>query len=153
MLRPMWDPFADIAALRDQVNRLFEESVARTPARERRERLAQRTWSPPVDICENADQIILRMDLPGVDQNEIDIQLEGETLTIRGDRKLPEQGESTCVRAERISGPFLRTFNVTTPVQAEKVTASYRDGVLTVTIPKAEETKPRRIVISTAESK
>lgn len=147
MLRPTWDPFTDMIALRDQVNRLFEESAARTPARDRREGMSQRTWAPAVDIIEDKDQISLKADLPGVSQEDIDVELEGETLTIRGERKLPDQGDANCVRAERLSGPFVRTFSIVTPVQSDKVTASYRDGVLTVSIPKAEETKPRRIQV------
>ncbi|MBI3948746.1 MAG: Hsp20/alpha crystallin family protein [Armatimonadetes bacterium] len=153
MLRPTWDPFVDMLTLRDQVNRLFEESAARTPVRERREGIAQRVWSPPVDISEDKDEITLAVDLPGVSQSDIDIQLEGETLIIRGERTLPDQGEATCVRAERLSGPFMRTFTVATPVEGDKVSASYRDGVLMVSIPKAEETKPRRIAITAGDGK
>jgi HSP20 family protein len=133
--------------LREQVNRLFDESVGRAPARDRREGMPQRAWAPPVDITEDKDQIVLKVDLPGVKQEDIDVELEGETLTIRGERQLPEQGTNECVRAERVSGPFLRTFSVVTPVQADKISASYRDGVLTITVPKAEESKPRRIQI------
>lgn len=147
MLQPTWDPFADVLQLRDQVNRLFEESVSRAPARERREGMPQRAWSPPVDILENQDRITLRVDLPGVEQSAIDVEMEGEVLTIRGERQLPEQGAQECLRAERLSGPFIRTFTVSTPVQAEQITARYRDGVLTIEIPKAEEVKPRRIQI------
>lgn len=149
MLRPTWDPFADVTSLRDQINRLFDESVAR-PAPERREGMPQRAWAPPVDITEDAEQITLRADLPGLTQEEISIELEGDTLTIRGERKLPDQEGANCLRAERLSGPFIRVFTLSTPVQADKVRASYRNGVLEVSIPKAEETKPRRIQITAA---
>lgn len=148
MLRPTWDPFADVSVLRDQINRLFDESVSRVPARDRREGLPQRAWSPAVDVYEDQDKITLEMDLPGMSQADIHLEIEGDTLTVRGERKLEEQGNSNCLRAERISGPFMRSFNLVTPVQSGKVTATYREGVLKVTIPKAEETKPRRIQIA-----
>lgn len=148
MLRPTWDPFTDVVSLRDQINRLFDESVSRAPARERREGMAQRAWAPAVDIFEDKDKIQLKVDLPGVQQSDIQVEMEGEVLTIRGERKLDDQGGPNCVRAERVAGPFVRTFTLATQVQSDKVSASYRDGVLEVTIPKAEATKPRRIEIS-----
>ena len=151
MLRPTWDPFSDVVALRDQVNRLFDESVSRTPARERREGIPQRAWSPTVDIFEDQDSIMLKADLPGLTQDQIQIELEGDTLTIRGERQLDDQAQSSCVRAERITGPFVRAFTLATPVQSDRIAASYRDGVLEVTIPKAEASKPRRIEISAGQ--
>ena len=148
MLRPAWDPFSDVVSLRDQVNRLFDESVARAPARERREGMPQRAWAPAIDIFEDQDRITLEVDLPGLSQEQIDVQLEGDTLTIRGERKLEEQARPSCARAERLSGPFQRAFTLATPVQSDKITATYSDGVLEVVIPKAEETKPKRIRIA-----
>lgn len=145
MLRPTWGPFTDVIALRDQINRLFDESVSRGPGREG---MARRGWTPAVDIFEDNDSITLKMDLPGIQQSDIQVELEGETLTIRGERTLDDQESPNCLRAERVSGPFMRTFTLATQVQADRVTAQYRDGVLMVTIPKAEETKPRRIEIS-----
>jgi len=148
MLRPTWDPFADVITLRDQIKRLFDESVSRVPTRERREGMPQRAWAPAVDIFEDQDKILLKADLPGMKQSEIRVELEGDALTIRGERALEEQSQASCLRAERLAGPFVRTFNLTTPVQADKIAAAYREGVLEVTIPKAEETKPRRIEIT-----
>ncbi len=150
MLRPTWDPSADVATLRDQVNRLFDESVPRG-GRERREGMPQRAWAPAVDIFEDKDKIMLKADLPGLSQDQINIELEGDTLTIRGERRLDDQGQPTCLRSERIAGPFVRSFTLATPVDVNKVSAAYKEGVLEVVIPKAEETKPRRIQISTGQ--
>jgi len=101
-----------------------------------------------VDLFENEDELTLRVDLPGIDQSTLDIQVTGDELTIRGERvwSAPEKGG--VVHSERPYGQFHRGFRLGIPVQNDRVAASYKDGVLTVTLPKAETTKPRKITVS-----
>jgi len=141
MLR--WDPFADMAQLREQVNRLFEQSLTRGG----QEPAAAATWAPVVDIAEKEDALILLIEVPGVDANTIDIQLSGESLTIRGERKVVKDAGTQYLRIERSYGAFQRSFTLGVPVQQDKVRAAYRDGVLTVTLPKREEVKPKLVKI------
>jgi HSP20 family protein len=143
-----FDPFRDRFALRDFMNRVFEESAPQG-APDQRE-AAQRAWQPPVDVLENEEAFVVRLDVPGVNRDEIDIQIQGEGLVIRGNRAFtPEQGKEHYLRVERVSGPFQRSFTLGVPVNTEKVGASYRDGVLTVTLPKADQVKPRKVQINT----
>ncbi len=110
------------------------------------------SWSPAVDVAETEEAITLHIELPGMKQEEIDIELTGDTLTIRGERKrVREEQKDNFVRVERSYGRFQRSFTLATPVQNDKVSAAYRDGVLEITLPKSEETKPRKIAV-TAEA-
>ena len=109
---------------------------------------APAAWTPAVDVAETEEAIVLHVELPGMKQEEIDIELTGDTLTLRGERKATTEG---FARIERRSGKFARSFTLATPVQNEKVRAAYRDGVLEITLPKSEETKPRKIAV-TAEA-
>jgi len=139
-----WDPFADMAQLREQVNRLFEQNLARTG----REPVSTRTWAPVVDIEETADALVLHAELPGIKPEEIAIQIESDTLTIRGERKLEQEAnDRQYVRIERAYGAFMRTFTLGVPVKQAEVKASYHDGVLEIILPKAEEVKPKQIQI------
>jgi len=139
-----WDPFADMAQLREQVNRLFEQNLTRNG----REPVAMRTWAPLVDIEETADELVLHAELPGITPDSIDIQIEGDTLTIRGERKLEQETKDRqFVRIERAYGAFMRTFTLGVPVKQGEVKANYRDGILDIRLPKAEEIKPKQIQI------
>ena len=109
---------------------------------------APTTWTPAVDVAETEEAIVLHVELPGMKQEEIDIELTGDTLTLRGERKTTTEG---FARIERRSGKFARSFTLATPVQSDKVSAAYRDGILEITLPKSEETKPRKIAV-TAEA-
>jgi len=146
-----WDPFADMIALRDQINRMFEESLSRTTGRPAAPS-PSRMWAPVVDILEDNDQIVIKADLPGLKQEDIHIDLTGDTLTLSGERRFEdEQNKDNYVRVERVYGPFQRSFQLGVPVDADRVTASYRDGILTIRLPKPEAIKPRRVEIK-AES-
>lgn len=144
-----WDPFADMAQLREQVNRLFEQSISHSG-----EELAPaRTWSPAVDIYETPDAIGVRMDIAGVKPDEIDIQISGDTLTIRGERTLKtEESGKQFIRLERSHGPFQRSFTLGVPVDQQAVRAAYHDGMLEVTLPKREEVKPKQVKITVQAS-
>lgn len=139
-----WDPFADMAQLRDQVNRLFEQSLTASG----REPASMRTWAPTVDIAETADAMVIFADLSGVNADDISIQMEGDTLTIRGERRAQkDDSDKRFVRIERSYGAFQRSFTLGVPIKQDEVTARYRDGILEVTLPKAEEVKPKQIPV------
>ncbi len=140
-----WDPFRELEALQEDVNRLFQESMARP----RRETSAARVWAPPVDVVEDDEKIIVRAEIPGMKKEDIDIELTGDTLTIRGERKLEnEEKKENMVRVERAYGRFQRSFTIGVPVKSNEVKAAYRDGILEITIPKSEEIKPKKVDVS-----
>jgi len=140
-----WDPFRDLEALQEDVSRLFQESISRP----RREAPAARVWAPAVDVVEDQDKILVKAELPGIKKEDIDIELTGDTLTVRGERKFEsEEKKENYVRVERTYGRFQRTFTIGIPVKADGVKAAYKDGILEVTIPKSEQTKPKKVDIS-----
>ena len=138
----LFDPFADLTHLRRQINRLLDDS---TPAP--RTEAPARPWAVPVDLIEEEEAVVVKMDLPGVDQASLDVNLNQDELRISGERpwKAPETGK--CVHTERPHGQFYRAFRLGIPVQADTVTASYKEGVLTVRLPKADVAKPRRVEV------
>jgi HSP20 family protein len=130
------DPFTNM--------RLFEDAVTRMMSEPR----TARPWSPPVDIFETEDALVLKADLPDVNPEDIEVQVENQTLTIRGQRKFEQQADKGGFhRIERSYGTFVRTFTVPTTVDTEKVQADYKNGVLTITLPKKEAAKPRQVKI------
>ena len=142
-----WDPFKDLMTLQDRMNRLFEDSLR--GARESDSGLASAAWSPAVDIYETENEVVLKAELPGVDQKTIDIHVENNTLTLRGERKLEkETKQENYHRIERAYGSFFRSFTLPGTIDQEKIHAGYQDGVLTVQMPKREETKPKQIKVA-----
>ena len=142
-----FDPFEDMVRLQREVNRLFEDNGR--GGRANPEHASARTWAPAVDIHEDADSITVKADLPGLRQEDIDIELHGDTLTLKGTREFTDtQRKDSYVRVERSYGQFQRSFTVGVPVRADAVSASYKDGVLEVTLPKSEETKPKKVTVS-----
>ncbi len=138
-----WDPFRDILTLQDRVNRFFGDSFTRLPAAE-----AAGAWFPPVDILEEGDQLVLRAELPGVNKDDIDIRVENGTVTLRGEKKLEKEVDSeSAYRLERFYGSFARSFVLPTSIDADKIKATYKDGVLEVVLPKAEEARPRKVKV------
>jgi HSP20 family protein len=133
----------EMQALRHQMNQMLEQS-----GRDSGDENVPRTWAPAVDVVENETEIVLHAELPGMKKDEIDIQLTGDTLTIRGERKRTstQRGENFH-RIERQYGAFGRTFEIETPIDAAGVSASYEEGVLTVRLPKQQEVKSRQIEI------
>jgi HSP20 family protein len=138
------DPHADVSAVQDRLNRLLEEAQA-LPREGRAPN--PRIWRPPVDIYETADEVRIYLDLPGLQQESINIHLTGETLTVNGERRQEQREGSLAVHAERVEGAFHRSFTLGIPVQVDNVQASYRDGVLVITLPKAETVKPRKVEV------
>jgi HSP20 family protein len=140
-----WDQSRALTSLQDQVNRLFEENF--TFDRSGHADLA--TWAPRVDIYETENELVLKADLPGLQDPDIDVRVENNTLTLRGERKFEKDvNEDNYLRVERTYGSFTRSFSLPNTVSSESVRAEYRNGVLTLHIAKREESKPKQIKIS-----
>ncbi len=133
------------ANLRDEMNSLFELPFMAAAGRQ-----AQlfSGWTPALDVYQNADNVVAVVELPGMRKEEIEISLHDGVLTIAGERQVGSAEGEKAERTERVTGKFRRSITLPTRVDAGKVAASYKDGVLTVTLPKAEEAKPKKIEVS-----
>lgn len=140
-----WTTDRDLKNLQVHLNRIFEP-FARFAAGD--EDLVSGTWVPPVDVAETQDRILVRAEVPGMRQEDISIEFENGLLTIRGDRKHEKSEGVTWHRVERIYGNFSRSFTLPRSVDPEKISATYRDGILEVEVPKREEAKPKHIKIA-----
>lgn len=135
----------DVLNIQREINRMFD-SFFRAGADD--EGLLPSTWNPPVDIAEHDDTFVVRMELPGVSRDDVKISMQQNQLTVRGEKKREtETKKSDFQRVERCYGSFQRTFTLPSVVKAEKIDATYRDGILTITLPKAEEAKAKEIEI------
>ena len=138
-----WEPFRSNAGLESQVNRMFNELFGRT------QESNLTAWAPAVDIFENEHELVVKADLPDVKPEELDIRVENNILTIRGERKFEKKvDEKNYLRVERSYGSFARSFSLANTVNSEAIKADYKDGVLTLTIPKREEAKPKQIKVN-----
>jgi HSP20 family protein len=138
------EPFRGLSTLQDQFNRLFNESF-----RNHSEESALTTWAPAVDIYETPNELVVKADLPDVSEKDIDVRVENNLLTIRGERKFEKSvSEENFLRVERTYGAFSRSFSLPNTVNAEAIGAEYKNGVLTVTLPKREESKPRQVKVT-----
>jgi HSP20 family protein len=138
------EPFRGISTLQDQFNRLFNESFRNHP-----EESALTTWAPAVDIYETPNELVVKADLPDVNEKDIDVRVENNLLTIRGERKFEKSvSEENYLRVERTYGAFSRSFSLPNTVNPESIGAEYKNGVLTVTLPKREESKPRQVKVT-----
>ncbi|HEX5888133.1 MAG TPA: Hsp20/alpha crystallin family protein [Pyrinomonadaceae bacterium] len=145
-----YDPFRDLRTLQEEVNRLFSTNLSRSFGDEG---IGRGAWAPSVDIYENKDQIVLEAELPGMKQEEFDLSIENNVITLRGERKFEKTDETDNYhRVERSYGSFTRSFTLPQTVSAEGATAEYNNGVLRVTLPKREETKARRIEVKGMET-
>ena len=141
-----WDPFRDLVTLQDRMNRLFEDSLSRSKTTD--QEMAMGAWTPAVDIYETPEQIVMRADLPGIAEKDIDVRIENNVLVLRGERKfLKEAKEEDYHRIERSYGVFSRTFQLPGTIDQNKIQAVHQDGVLEVRLPKREDTKPRQVKI------
>lgn len=141
-----WNPFQDLVSLQERMNRLFEQTLDRS--RGEREVMVAGTWAPAVDIYETPESIVLQAELPGLGKDDIDIQVRDNILTLKGERRSEKEvKEGNYLRVERAYGGFQRAFTLPAAVQADKIRAVFKDGVLDVSIPKAEEAKPKQIKI------
>jgi HSP20 family protein len=138
-----WEPFRGAASLQEHLNRVFSADLGRN------EESNLTTWAPPVDILETEHELVVKADLPDVDPKELDIRVENNILTIRGERSFQKQvNDSNYLRVERSYGAFARSFSLANTVNSEAIKADYQNGVLTLVIPKREEAKPKQIKVN-----
>jgi HSP20 family protein len=139
-----WDPFRDIERLHEEMDRLFRGFALPRLAGE------EPQCTVAVDILEDKDNVVLKAEIPGVNPKDVELQVHDNVLTISGEKKLEhEDKKDNYVRIERFYGKFSRSFTLPPYVDTQKIEATYKDGVLTVTLPKKPETKPRQIEVKT----
>jgi HSP20 family protein len=144
MVHVKWEPFRDLMAMQDRMTRLFDETLSRIW----KEEVPRRIWSPPVDILERENEVILKVDLPEMNQSDIEIKVEENTLIIQGERKFIKEGpHGNYLQIERPYGTFQRTFAIPRMIDLERIKAAYKDGVLRIVLPKKEEVHPKQIVV------
>ncbi len=140
-----WEPFRDLLSAQREFDRLFREAFGSFGEGE----VSTRTWAPAVDIYETGNDIVVRAELPGIKPDEVEVKVEDNTLYLKGERKFEkETKEDNYHRIERTYGSFARSFSLPNSIDAEKVAAEYKDGLLTLTLPKREEAKPKTIKIN-----
>jgi len=141
-----FEPFREFATLQDRINRVFREAY--TPDG-RDETLTTSSFAPAVDVYEDEHSVTLKIEVPGIEEKDIDVRIENNTLTVHGERKIEkEEKEENYRRVERQYGSFTRTFNLPTTVDSEKVSANYDKGVLKIALPKKAEAKPKQIKVN-----
>ena len=139
-----FDPFQQVNRLQERVNRLFSDAFYQP----QEETDFYGVWSPVVDIYETENDLVLKAEMPGLKPENVDIRIENNTLTLKGERKFEEVvKKENYHRMERSYGTFIRSFTLPRTVEQEKVCAEFKEGVLTVSLPKKEETKPKQISI------
>jgi HSP20 family protein len=144
-----WDPFRELNALQSRMNRLFEQQYG-----EREESLTSGAFVPPVDIYEDEHTIQLKLEVPGIDEKDLDIKVENNTLTVSGERKLEkEEKQENFHRVERRYGSFTRSFTLPSTVNTEDIKADYQHGVLKVRLAKRSEAKPKQIKVNIGTAK
>jgi HSP20 family protein len=138
-----FQPFRGVTTLQDQINRLFSETFDRSS-----DEANLTPWAPAVDIYETEQNLVVKADLPDIKPEELDIRVENNILTIRGERKFEKSvNENNYLRVERSYGSFSRSFSLANTVNTEAIQADYKNGVLTLSIPKREEAKPKQIKV------
>jgi HSP20 family protein len=139
-----FEPFTVASNLQDQLNRVFHEVLGRGG-----EESNLTTWAPAVDIFETEHELVVKADLPDIDPKDLDIRVENNILTIRGERKFEKKvDQDNYLRVERAYGSFARSFSLANTVNTEAIKADYHNGVLTLSIPKREEAKPKQIKVN-----
>lgn len=145
-----YDPFRELRTLQDEMTRLF---TGINPGGQNREEMLKGAWSPRVDIFENKDRLVLQAELPGMKRDDFELSLENNVLTLSGERKFEKRAEGDNYhRIERAYGSFTRSFTLPQTVSADGASAEFADGILTVSLPRREETKARKIEVSSAET-
>jgi len=139
-----WDPFREFSTLQDRMNRLFRDSYG-----DRDEALTTSTFAPPVDVYEDEHQVTLNIEVPGIEEKDIDVRVENNVLTVHGERKFEkEQKEENFRRVERQYGSFTRSFTLPTTIDTDNVQASYSKGILKIQLAKKAEAKPKQIKVN-----
>jgi HSP20 family protein len=139
-----WDPFREFSTLQDRMNRLFRDSFG-----DGQEALSTSSFAPPVDVYEDEHNVTLKIEVPGIDEKDIDVRIENNTLTVHGERKFEkEEKEENYRRVERQYGSFTRSFTLPNTVDPENVQANYEKGVLKIKLAKKAEAKPKQIKVN-----
>jgi HSP20 family protein len=145
-----WEPFREFASLQDRINRVFRESY---DGASQDESLTS-SFAPAVDVYEDEHKVTLKIEVPGIEEKDIDVRIENNTLTVHGERKIEkEEKEENYRRVERRYGSFTRTFNLPQTVETENVSATYDKGVLKISLPKKAEAKPKQIKVNVGSEK
>jgi HSP20 family protein len=140
-----WDPFREFSTLQDRMNRLFHDSFGDG----REEALTTTAFAPPVDVYEDEHNVTLKIEVPGIEEKDIDVRVENNTLTVHGERKFEkDENEENYRRVERQYGNFIRTFTLPNTVDTENVSANYDKGVLKIKLAKKAEAKPKQIKVN-----
>lgn len=146
-----WDPYRDLITVREKMNHLFEEAVI---SRGEEKDLVSSSWTPTVDIFETENELVLSAEVPGINEKDIEIKIEDNTLTLRGERKFEkETKEENYHRIERAYGSFFRSFSLPLYINQDNIKAEHLNGILKIIMPKKPELKPRKVKILTAENK
>lgn len=146
-----WDPSRDLVSTQDRFNQLFTHTFARALGDQ--QEVSPRAWVPPVDIYETGDSLVLKAELPGINPDEVEIRVEDNTLYLKGERRFEKEvKEENLHRVERLYGTFTRSFALPNTIDADNVKAEYENGILTLTMPKREEAKPRTIKINVSKA-
>ena len=141
------DPFREFVTIQDRMNRLFRDSYGNNEGRE--ESLNNTSFAPPVDVYEDEHNVVLKIEVPGIDEKDIDVRIENNTMTVHGERKFEqEEKEENYRRVERQYGSFTRTFTLPQTVDQENVQADYDKGVLKIKLSKKAEAKPKQIKVN-----
>ncbi len=145
-------PYRELNTLQERVNRLFHESYSSSEGRD--ESLATSNFAPAVDVYEDEHSVTLKIEVPGIDEKDIDVRIENRTLTVHGERKFEkEEKEENYRRVERQYGSFSRTFTLPNTVDTETVSADYEKGVLKIKLTKKAEAKPKQIKVNVGSEK
>ncbi|MCB9481192.1 MAG: Hsp20/alpha crystallin family protein [Desulfobacteraceae bacterium] len=146
-----WEPFRNVASLQDRINRMFDDVFSRMDSSDMDE-AAVGAWKPASDIYETADAIIVEIELAGVKKEDVNVEVNDNVLSIKGERKIEkEENSDNYYRRERFTGKFHRAFTIPMDVDVEKISAKFKDGVLVLEIPKPEEKKPKKINVALEE--
>lgn len=147
MMLARWNPWREFGSLQNRINRIFDDTL-RDLSPFDGEEIERGTWAPAVDIYESNDSYSVKVDLPGISKDDIQVDLHDSTLTIKGEKKFEDEvSRDNYLRMERAYGTFVRSFTLPKSVDADKIQAKYKEGVLELTIPKKEEAKPRQIKV------
>lgn len=144
-----WDPFRDLLSFQEEMNRWFSRRFFGAEGG-----VTEATWSPVLDVCETENEVLVTVDVPGIDPKDVNITLEDDTLVIEGERKFSKEvKEEDYLRIERRYGKFRRSIPLGRGIDRDKISASFDKGVLEVKLPKTEELKPKRVKIEVKEKK
>src|ERR1700682_656872 len=145
-----WEPFREFSTLQDRVNRLFRE----TQGNSQDESLTSSSFAPAVDVYEDEHNVTLKIEVPGIDEKDIDVRIQDNTLTVHGERKIEkEEKEENYRRVERQYGTFTRSFTLPSSVDPAQVNAQYDNGVLKISLAKKAEAKPKQIKVNVGSEK